>query len=140
MKSVATRKSEDKDNSRIFLRLEDLRKDSTILTLFLEQMKDQLSQEFGEYGNSVATTGKSLVLNMPRIEEFIAENGDLSTSSSINNNTARPETRQATRDERTPGSETGPSHEMQDLSHAQECARKMEDVLQSLPGAKWNHF
>ena len=88
MKSVATRKFEDKDNSRIFLRLEDLRKDSSILTLFLEQMKDQLSQEFGEYGYSVATTGKSLVLNMPRIEEFIAENGDLSTPSSINNNTA----------------------------------------------------
>ena len=70
-------------------------------------MKDQLSQEFGEYGYSVATTGKSLVLNMPRIEEFIAKNGDLSTRSSINNNTARPGTRQATRDERPPGSGTG---------------------------------
>ena len=52
-------------------------------------MKDQLSQEFGEYGYSVATTGKSLVLNMPRIEEFIAENGDLSTPSSINNQSSQ---------------------------------------------------
>ena len=45
MKSVATKKSDDEDNRRIFLKLEDLRKDSSIITLFLEQMKDHLGQQ-----------------------------------------------------------------------------------------------
>ena len=115
MKSVATKKSDDEDNRRIFLRLEDLRKDSSIVTLFLEQMRDQLGQQFGEYGYSVATTGHSLELEMPKLEDFIAQNGDSTTPSSINNNTGRTGTRQATRNERTPGAETVQSQEMQDL-------------------------
>ena len=115
MKSVATRKSDDEDNKRIFLKLEDLRKDSSIVTLFLEQIRDQLGQQFGEYGYSVATTGHSLELEMPKLEDFIAQNGDLLTPSSINENTARTGTRQANRNERTPAAETGLTNEMQDL-------------------------
>ena len=83
MKSVATKKSDDEDNRRIFLRLEDLRKDSSIVTLFLEQMRDQLGQQFGEYGYSVATTGHSLELEMPKLEDFIAQNGDSTTQNWI---------------------------------------------------------
>ena len=52
---------------------------------------------------------------MPKLEDFIAQNGDSTTPSSINNNTGRTGTRLATRNERTPGAETGQSHEMQDL-------------------------
>ena len=116
MKSVATKKSDDEDNRRIFLKLEDLRKDSSIITLFLEQMKDHLGQQFGEYGYSVATTGHSLELEMPKLEDFILQNGDLITPSSIINNTGRIGTRLATRNERTPsGAENGQSQEMQDL-------------------------
>ena len=95
-KSVAT-KSDEKDN-KLFLKLEDLRKDNSVLTLFIEQMKDHLGQYYGEYGYIVATTGKSLTLDEPRIEDFI---GQVSRTATPNDNN-RPGTRQATRDASTP--------------------------------------
>ena len=67
----------------------------SLLALFLEQIKDHLCSQFGIYGEAVAKTKKSLVLEEPRLDDYLDGIQAVSTPAAAETGGNRAGTRQA---------------------------------------------